>query len=56
MPVDEGLSEYGSYILAPQLPNAPNRHGVKTSLDMIQRFDIPSAINLILLTFRRPFP
>ena len=57
MPVEEGLSEYGLYILAPQLPNAPSRHRVKTSLNMIQKFfDIPSAINFILRKFKRPFP
>jgi len=32
MPVEEGLSEYGLYIFAPQLPNAPSRYGVETSL------------------------
>jgi hypothetical protein len=36
MPVDEGLSEYGLYILAPQLPNAPNRCGVKISLNIMR--------------------
>lgn len=56
MPVEEGLSEYGSYILAPQLPNAPSRYGVETSLKYTEKFDIPSANNLILLKFSRPFP
>src|SRR5258706_7948691 len=38
IPVEEGLSEYGLYILAPQLPNAPSRHRVEISSNMIQKF------------------